>query len=117
MTLEHASALRERAVSLLKGKIAGSGWQLALPFEMAVAGEAARLVNYLATRDGRASVSEQPMINFATHQARAGAAGAREDFEQMLGLLVRATEGERVLSFPTRVIGESMSWSVICAAG
>lgn len=30
------------------------------------------------------------MITFAAHQARAGQAGASEDFEQMLGLLVRA---------------------------
>jgi hypothetical protein len=42
--------------------------------------------------DGRA-VSEQPMINFVVHQVRAGQAGASEDFEQMLGLLVRATSG------------------------
>jgi WD40 repeat protein len=40
------------------------------------------------------------MINFAAHQARAGPAGAREDFEQMLGLLVRATEGDASLVFP-----------------
>jgi WD40 repeat protein len=43
--------------------------------------------------------SEQPMINFAAHQARAGTTGAREDFEQMLGLLVRATSGEANLVF------------------
>ncbi len=39
------------------------------------------------------------MINFAAHQARAGITGAREDFEQMLGLLVRATSGEANLVF------------------
>jgi len=44
-------------------------------------------------------VSEEPMINFAVHQARAGSAGASEDFEQMLGLLVRATCGEANLVF------------------
>jgi GTPase SAR1 family protein len=33
------------------------------------------------------------MINFAVHQVRAGQAGASGDFEQMLGLLVRATSG------------------------
>jgi hypothetical protein len=44
-------------------------------------------------------VSEQPMITFASHQARAGMAGASEDFEQMLGLLVRVTEGEANLVF------------------
>ena len=33
------------------------------------------------------------MITFAVHQVRAGQAGASEDFEQMLGLLVRATSG------------------------
>jgi hypothetical protein len=33
------------------------------------------------------------MINFAVHQVRAGRAGASEDFEHMLGLLVRATSG------------------------
>jgi hypothetical protein len=48
--------------------------------------------------DGRA-VSEQPMITFASHQARAGQVGASEDFEQMLGLLVRATSGEGGLVF------------------
>jgi hypothetical protein len=39
------------------------------------------------------------MITFASHQARAGIAGASEDFEQMLGLLVRATSGEASLVF------------------
>lgn len=39
------------------------------------------------------------MITFASHQARAGMAGASEDFEQMLGLLVRATSGEANLVF------------------
>jgi hypothetical protein len=38
------------------------------------------------------------MINFAVHQARAGA-GASEDFEQMLALLVQAIEGEANLVF------------------
>src|ERR1700722_15160085 len=42
---------------------------------------------------GGHAVSEQPMINFAVHQVRAGQTGASEDFEQMLGLLVRATSG------------------------
>ena len=42
---------------------------------------------------GGRAVSEQPMITFAVHQVRAGQAGASEDFEQMLGLLVRATSG------------------------
>ena len=39
------------------------------------------------------------MITFASHQARAGMAGASEDFEQMLGLLVRATSGDANLVF------------------
>jgi hypothetical protein len=39
-------------------------------------------------------VSERLMINFAVHQARAGSAGAREDFEQMIGLLVRVVSGQ-----------------------
>jgi len=39
------------------------------------------------------------MINFHVHQVRAGAAGASEDFEQMLGLLVQATVGEANLVF------------------
>jgi tetratricopeptide (TPR) repeat protein len=47
----------------------------------------------------RSAVTEEPMINFAIHQARAGLAGAGEDFEQMLGLLVRATCGEANLVF------------------
>jgi hypothetical protein len=34
------------------------------------------------------------VINFATHEARQGRAGATEDFENMLALLVNATEGE-----------------------
>jgi hypothetical protein len=41
----------------------------------------------------------QPMISFFAHQARAGAAGAREDFEQMLALLAQATLGEANLVF------------------
>jgi len=44
-------------------------------------------------------VSEQPMITFAAHQVRAGQAGAAEDFEQMLGLLVRAASGDGNLVF------------------
>ena len=44
-------------------------------------------------------VSEQPMITFASHQARVGMTGASEDFEQMLGLLVRATSGQGNLVF------------------
>ena len=44
-------------------------------------------------------VSEEPMINFASHQVRAGQSGAREDFEQMLGLLVRAVQGQASLVF------------------
>jgi len=44
-------------------------------------------------------VPDQPMINFASHQVRAGQVGASEDFEQMLGLLVRATSGEAGLVF------------------
>jgi hypothetical protein len=39
------------------------------------------------------------VINFAAHLARAGRAGASEDFEQMLGLLVGATFGEANLVF------------------
>ena len=38
-------------------------------------------------------MSGQSMISFAVHQVRAGQAGASEDFEHMLGLLVRATSG------------------------
>jgi hypothetical protein len=44
------------------------------------------------------SMPAEPMINFAVHQARAGA-GASEDFEQMLALLVQAVEGEANLVF------------------
>jgi NACHT domain len=36
------------------------------------------------------AVPRQPPISFSMHEVRAGRAGAREDFEQMLGLLVRA---------------------------
>jgi glycine cleavage system pyridoxal-binding protein P len=39
----------------------------------------------------QASVSAAA-INFAVHQTRSGHSGAREDFEQMLALLVQATE-------------------------
>ena len=42
---------------------------------------------------------QQPIISFFAHQARAGAAGAREDFEQMLALLAQATLGEANLVF------------------
>ena len=38
-------------------------------------------------------MSGQPAVNFAVHQVRAGQSGAGEDFEEMLGLLVRATSG------------------------
>lgn len=40
---------------------------------------------------GQASVSASA-INFAAHQTRSGLSGAREDFEQMLALLVRVAE-------------------------
>lgn len=39
--------------------------------------------------------SEQPMINFAVHDVRAGKAAAREDFIQMIRLLTRATSGQQ----------------------
>jgi hypothetical protein len=39
------------------------------------------------------------MINFIMHEARKGQQGAREDFEQMLGLLVQATHGDAHLIF------------------
>ena len=39
------------------------------------------------------------MITFASHQVRAGLAGASEDFEQMLGLLVRAMSRDGNLVF------------------
>ena len=39
------------------------------------------------------------MINFVVHEVRAGQQGAREDFEQMLGLLVQATHGDAHLVF------------------
>jgi hypothetical protein len=39
------------------------------------------------------------MINFVVHEARVGQQGAREDFEQMLGLLVQATHGDAHLVF------------------
>jgi hypothetical protein len=39
------------------------------------------------------------MINFIAHEVRAGQHGAREDFEQMLGLLVQATHGHAHLVF------------------
>jgi hypothetical protein len=42
---------------------------------------------------------QQPMINFSAHEARAGSGGAREDFEQMLGLLVQAIHGGASLVF------------------
>lgn len=39
----------------------------------------------------QASISAMP-INFAAHQTRCGLSGAREDFEQMIALLVQATQ-------------------------
>lgn len=45
----------------------------------------------LPTVFGQASVSASA-INFAAHQTRSGLSGAREDFEQMLALLVQATQ-------------------------
>src|SRR5690348_10537787 len=39
------------------------------------------------------------MINFIAHEARVGKQGAREDFEQMLGLLVQATHDRAHLVF------------------
>jgi WD40 repeat protein len=44
-------------------------------------------------------VSDQPMINFTLHEARAGQSGASADFEQMLALLVQATSGEANMIF------------------
>jgi len=42
---------------------------------------------------------QQPMISFFAHQTRAGATGAREDFEQMLAQLAQATLGNVNLVF------------------
>src|SRR5215467_9413661 len=44
--------------------------------------------------------SGEPPINFAAHQIRAGnIAGAREDFQQMLGMLVAAVQpGARMIA-------------------
>jgi hypothetical protein len=39
-------------------------------------------------------MSVEPAINFSIHEVRANTAGATKDFEQMLGLLVQATQGE-----------------------
>lgn len=39
------------------------------------------------------------MINFSAHEVRAGKDGAREDFEQMIALLVQATHGEASMVF------------------
>jgi hypothetical protein len=45
------------------------------------------------------TASGEPPIQFHAHQARAGVAGAREEFEQMLALLVQATSGPANLVF------------------
>jgi hypothetical protein len=50
-------------------------------------------------RWGHLVLGQQPMINFSVHEVRAGKSGASEDFEQMLGLLVQATNGEASLVF------------------
>ena len=52
-------------------------------------------------------VSEEPMINFAVHQVRAGSTGAREDFEQMIGLLVRATSAQ-----DAKLIAAPQNWGI-----
>jgi hypothetical protein len=45
------------------------------------------------------AASGEPPIQFFVHQARAGEAGAREEFEQMLALLVQATSGHANLVY------------------
>lgn len=41
----------------------------------------------------------EPPINFRVHEVRAGLAGARDEFEQMLGMLVRVTQpGARLIA-------------------
>jgi hypothetical protein len=52
-------------------------------------------------RDGAVTraASGEPPIHFFAHQARAGATGAREDFEQMIALLVEAVRGDARLVF------------------
>jgi hypothetical protein len=52
------------------------------------------------------------MISFAVHQARAGLTGASEDFEQMLALLVRATEGPANL-----VVASPGDWGIDVLTG
>jgi len=59
------------------------------------------------------TMPQQPMINFFAHQTRAGAAGAREDFEQMVAQLVHATLGEANLVFANPGDWGSTSWSAI----
>lgn len=52
----------------------------------------------LASVPGQSAVSASA-INFAAHQTRSGLSGAREDFEQMLALLVQASEpGARLIA-------------------
>ena len=53
------------------------------------------------------------MITFAVHQVRAGQAGASEDFEQMLGLLVRATSGREA----SLVFANPGDWGIDVLAG
>lgn len=40
------------------------------------------------------AVPRQPAINFSMHEVRAGRAGAREDFKQIIALLLRAVTGQ-----------------------
>jgi hypothetical protein len=53
------------------------------------------------------------MINFAVHQVRAGQTGASEDFEHMLGLLVRATSGREA----RRVFADPGDWGIDVLVG
>jgi len=61
---------------------------------------------------GRLVSGQQPMINFLVHEARALQSGGREDFEQMLGLLVQATHGEARLVF-----ADPGDWGIDVLAG
>lgn len=62
-------------------------------------------------------VAGDPRINFATHQVRANAQGARADFEEMIGQLVKAVRpGVARMAPRIRVTGASTSSSVTSAA-
>jgi hypothetical protein len=66
---------------------------------------------HIARQSGQVA-PEQPMISFAGHEVRAGPGGSRDDFEQMIGLVVQAASDQDM-----RLSAAPAGWGTNALAG